>query len=54
MLKSLNLKIIEQTSPYIHTPYENLSKDFFNFFINKLQNKTTNNSKIKSGTRNFF
>ena len=39
MLKSLNLKIIEQTSPYIHTPYENLSKDFFNFFINKLQNK---------------
>ena len=40
MLNSLGLKVLEYDSPYIKTPYANLPKDLFLFFINKFRNKT--------------
>ena len=40
MIKSLNLKIIQQTSPYVGTPYANPPKDCLLFLINKLRNKS--------------
>jgi len=40
MLDSLGLEILENDSPYIKTPYANLSKDILSFFINKFRNKT--------------
>lgn len=40
MIRSLNLKIIQQESPYLGTPYANPPKDLLLFLINKLRNKT--------------
>ena len=40
MLKSLGLNVLTHDSPYLKTPYANLSKDLLLFFINKFRNKT--------------
>ncbi|PBO85614.1 MAG: hypothetical protein COA77_03295 [Thaumarchaeota archaeon] len=40
MIKSLNLKITQEISPYLGTPYANPLKDILLFFTNKFQNKS--------------
>lgn len=39
MLKNLNLKIVNQESPYFHTPYSDFPKDLIHFLTNRLTGK---------------
>lgn len=52
MIKSLNLQIISEESPYFLTPYANFPKDLFSFFTNKLFNK--NNPPFYGNVKNYL